>query len=271
MRDSDSVFSGSVPQRYEQLMVPMLFGPYAEDLARRVAALHPSSVLETAAGTGVVTRELGLLLPVDVRLVATDLNQGMLDVAEQLGVQHPVSWQQADALDLPFDDESFDVVVCQFGVMFFPDRARGFAEALRVLRPGGWFLFNAWDSIEHSEFEYIVQQAMVELFPDDPPLFLERTPHGYHDVAVIRADLAFAGFLGEVRVESLTKRTRAADARAAAGALTEGSPLRAEIEQRSPDGLAAATAAATEAIAARFGDGPVEGQMRAHVVAAQKN
>src|SRR5690349_2607472 len=122
----DTVFAGSIPELYETQLVPLIFEPYAADLARRVAALHPSRVLETAAGTGVVTRAMARLLPAHAELIATDLNQPMLDRAAAVGTERAVRWLQADAMRLPFDDASFDVVVCQFGVMFFPDKAHAF-------------------------------------------------------------------------------------------------------------------------------------------------
>ena len=172
----DRAFAGSIPQLYEQYLVPLIFEPYAKDLSRRVAAFAPSAVLEIAAGTGVVTRHLAAQLPADVSIVSTDLNQAMLDHAMRVGTSREVTWRQADAMKLPFDDSTFDAVVCQFGAMFFPDKAAAFAETLRVLRPGGAFLFNVWDRIEDNEFADCVTQAMASLFPSDPPRFLARLP-----------------------------------------------------------------------------------------------
>ena len=184
----DSGFVGSIPQIYERLLVPLIFEPYAADLAKRVASAAPKRVLEVAAGTGVVTRRLAASLPDDVAIVATDLNQPMLDVAASVDMQRAVQWQRADALNLPFADAAFDVVVCQFSVMFFPDKAKAFSEARRVLRPGGTFLFNVWDRIEENEFADTVTNALEAVFPDDPPRFMARTPHGTRTRN--RADLA---------------------------------------------------------------------------------
>src|SRR5579859_4303441 len=139
---ADKVFSGSIPKLYETYLVPLIFEPYAADLAKRLASRSLTRVLEIAAGTGVVTRRLALVLPESISIVATDLNQPMLDQAAALGTRRPVEWRQADAMQLPFQDRTFDAVVCQFGVMFFPDRAKAFAETRRVLKPGGIFLFN---------------------------------------------------------------------------------------------------------------------------------
>src|SRR5256885_14920391 len=148
----DIIFTGSIPKLYETYSVPMIFEPYAADLVGRLASRSLARVLEIAAGTGVVTRALASALPESVAIVATDLNQAMLDQAAAVGTKRAVKWQQADAMQLPFGDATFDAVVCQFGVMFFPDKARAFAEARRVLRPGGVFLFNVWDRIAENEF-----------------------------------------------------------------------------------------------------------------------
>ncbi len=274
MDSSDAIFAGSVPKRYEQYMVPMLFAPFAADIADRVARRTPSSVLETAAGTGAVTRQLAGVLPAATRLVATDLNEGMLARARLVEMARPVEWLTADAQQLPFDDETFDVVVCQFGVMFFPDRVHAFAEARRVLAPGGAFIFSAWDNITHNDFAAAVTAAIAALIPDDSPRFLERTPHGYFDTEQIRADLVAAGFVDDVTIVTETRRSIALDASSAARSFVEGSPLRGEIEARKPGSLAEATAAVAAELAARFGgghdDGPIEGSMQAHVVTASK-
>src|SRR5487761_2121784 len=179
--DVDRLFAGSIPQLYERYLVPLIFEPYAADLAARVALREPTSVLEIAAGTGVVTRRLASTLAPAATIVATDLNQAMLDQAASMGMSRPVEWRQADATQLPFTDESFDVVVCQFGVMFFPDKPRAFSEARRVLRPGGAFIFNVWDRIDQNEFAHTVTLALEPLYPLDPPRFLARVPHGHSD------------------------------------------------------------------------------------------
>src|SRR5262245_1978957 len=163
--DVDKKFSGSIPEIYDTYFVPLIFEVYATDLAGRVATRPVSRVLEVAAGTGVVTRALAAALPERASIVATDLNQAMLDRAAAVGTKRPVEWRQADAMRLPFDDGVFDTVVCQFGAMFFPDKAAAFAEARRVLRPGGVFLFNVWDRIEENEFSDVVTNALAPLFP----------------------------------------------------------------------------------------------------------
>ena len=263
---SDQGFAGSIPKLYETYMVPMLFKPYADDLAKRLAATRTGRLLEIAAGTGVVTRALASALPASVSIVATDLNQAMLDQAAAVGTSRPVQWRQADAMQLPFDDGSFDLVVCQFGVMFFPDKARAFAEARRVLAPGGSFVFNCWDRIEENEFPDVITGALAGLFPADPPRFMARTPHGYHDAGVIARDLASGGFTARPVIEKVTVRSRCESARIPAIAICQGTPLRNEIEARDPSRLGDATDAAAQAIARRFGQGAVDGKIQAHIV-----
>ena len=233
MTTNDTAFAGSIPEFYDRLMVPLIFESYARDMARRVAALGPHRVLETAAGTGVVTRAMTAAIP-GVALVATDLNQAMLDHA---AVRHPdrasVQWRQADALALPFEDARFGAVVCQFGAMFFPDKVKGYGEAHRVLAPGGTFLFSVWDRIADNEFAEVVTDRLAQMFPDDPPRFLARTPHGYHDAARIRDDVAAAGFR-DIAIEAVEATSDAASPRHPAVAYCEGATLRPQ--RRSPRG-----------------------------------
>ena len=264
---ADTAFAGSIPQIYEQYLVPLIFEPYAIDLVARLAGFSLKDVLELAAGTGVVTRRLALELPAGAAITATDLNQPMLDVAASIGTRRSVNFRQADAQQLPFRDATFDAVVCQFGVMFFPDRPRAFAEARRVLRPGGVFLFNVWDRLEDNEFAMIATEALAGVFPDDPPRFMARVPHGYHDSGAIRRDLAAAGFTRDPDIETIAARSRCASARLAATAYCQGTPVRAEIEARHASGLAAATDAVETALARHFGTGAVDGKIQARVVA----
>jgi ubiquinone/menaquinone biosynthesis C-methylase UbiE len=266
---SDKTFAGSIPELYEQFLVPLIFEPYAVDIARRVAGRAPASVLEVAAGTGVVTRQLAMALPAATAIVATDLNQPMLDQAAAVGTRRAVEWQRADAMQLPFADDSFDVVVCQFGAMFFPDKAAAFAEARRVLRAGGAFVFNVWDRIEVNELADVVTRSLESLHAADPPRFLARTPHGYHDQEAIARDLEGGGF-ERIEFTTLTQRSRAPSPRQPAVAFCQGTPLRNEIEARNPGGLEAATRVAEAAVARRFGGGAIDASMQAHIVVAEK-
>src|SRR6266852_4469090 len=260
---ADKVFAGSIPKVYETHLVPLLFEPYAADLVNRLASRSLSRVLEVAAGTGVVTRALASVLPERVSIVATDLNQPMLDQASALGTTRPVEWRQADAMQLPFQDGTFDAVVCQFGVMFFPEKAKAFSEAHRVLRPGGVLVFNVWDRLEENEFADTVTAALASLFPEDPPRFLARTPHGYHEHASIGQDLVSGGFIAPPEIITLAARSRARSPRDPAIAYCQGTPLRNEIEARGASRLGEATDTAAEAIGRRFGWGDVDGKIQA--------
>jgi ubiquinone/menaquinone biosynthesis C-methylase UbiE len=269
MVSTDRVFSGSIAELYDRLMVPLIFEPYAADLAKRVAAAGPRDVLETAAGTGVVTRAMASRLAADVRITATDLNQPMIDHAKarQSGDKR-ISWKQADALALPFDDQSFDVVACEFGAMFFPDKVKGYKEARRVLKPGGRLLFNVWDKISENDFADTISKRLAKLFPDDPPMFMARTPHGYHDGKQIRAELAEAGF-GDVTIEAVDARSKAASPRDPAIAYCQGTPWRNEIEARGGS-LEEVTEQAADAMAQTYGQGAVDGRIRAFVISAAR-
>jgi ubiquinone/menaquinone biosynthesis C-methylase UbiE len=265
---TDKAFTGSIPDLYDRLLVPLLFDCYAQDLAGRLAALAPQDVLEIAAGTGALTRVIAAALPSSARITASDLNGPMLETAAARQREDPrITWREADALALPFGDASFDAVVCQFGAMFFPDKTAAWREVRRVLRPGGRLLFNVWDAIEKNDFAEVVTAALAEIFPKEPPRFLARTPHGYHDVEKIRQDVADAGF-ATVTMEWLEQQSIAARPQDAAAAYCEGTPLRNEIEARGSPPLAQATQHASEALARRFGAGRIEGRISAWVVTA---
>ena len=264
--DDDHGFTGSIPNLYEQHLVPLIFEPYSAHLANQLAERSPGRVLEIAAGTGVATRSLASLLPENVSIVATDLNQPMLDQAAAIGTKRPVEWRQADAMQLPFPDGMFDAVVCQFGAMFFPDKSKAFAEARRVLRLGGVLMFSVWDRIEENEFADTVTQALASMFPQDPPRFLARTPHGYHDRPSIARDLANGGFTAPPRISTVAARSHATSSRDPAIAYCHGTPLRNEIEAHDASRLGEATDVAAAAIARKFGRGTVEGKIQAHMI-----
>ncbi len=267
--DTDKIFAGSMPEIYEKYLVPLIFVPYAEDLANRIRVKPPGRLLELAAGTGVVTRHLSSALAENTQIVATDLNQPMLNQASRVGTAHAVEWRQADAMQLPFEDGSFDAVVCQFGVMFFADKPKAFSEVRRVLKPGGTYIFNVWDRIEENEFADIVTISLSSLFPKDPPRFLARTPYGYYDRQAIERDLANGGFTSP-KIENLPARSRAPSFQNPAVAYCQGTPLRNEIEARDASLLGRATDIAAEAIARKFGRGAVDGRIKAHVVSIVK-
>lgn len=268
MSDGDKIFSGSIPEIYDTYLVPLIFEGFAADMAQRVAHDGPNRVLETAAGSGVVTRALAPNLKSSTQYVVTDLNQPMLDrAAAQQGEDDRIAWQQADALALPFTEDEFDAVCCQFGVMFFPDRIAGYREAKRVLKPGGKFVFNVWDAISQNVFARDVTTALAEIFPHDPPQFLARTPHGYHDLDLIRTELEEAGFR-DIAFETRDELSRAPSPRHPAVAYCQGTPLRNEIVARDPGRLEAATEHARAAISRKHGENAVAAKIQGHVVVA---
>jgi len=268
MPENDHVFVGAVPEVYDDYLVPLIFECYANDLARRVASRDPAAVLETAAGSGVVTRAVAPCLRADAHYAVSDLNPPMLERARARQPDDArIGWAQADATALPYDDASFDMVICQFGVMFFPDRVQGYREARRVLRPGGAFVFNVWDRIEDNVFADLATRAAADCFPDNPPRFLTRTPHGYHDTLDIAADLRSAGF-ADFDIETITDESPAPSPLQPAIAYCQGTPLRDEILLRDPDALQRVTAAAAARIGDAHGPGPVTARIQAHVITA---
>ena len=224
MSASERVFGGSIAEIYDAYIVPLNFEGYAADMARRVANARPRDVLETAAGTGALTRALASLLSSQAHYAVTDLNEPMLQRAAQRQGKDPrISWRQADAISLPFDDDNFDVVCCQFGAMFFPDRVAAYREARRVLRVAGQFHFSVWDHIRHNDFAREVTEVTSGVFPSDPPLFLARTPHGYYEIERIEADLREAGF-SEVSIDTVERRSTASTPRVPAIAYSTALP-----------------------------------------------
>jgi ubiquinone/menaquinone biosynthesis C-methylase UbiE len=235
MTASDKVahaqFTASIPENYDRYLGPVIFDPYARDLAKRLGRPSPPRVLETACGSGILTRRLLEALAPDAGLTATDLNPAMLDHARAaIGEDPRMNWEIADMCDLNFESATFGAVVCQFGIMFAPDKAAAFREAHRVLVPGGRYLFNVWDAIEKNPFASIADETIAGFFPADPPTFY-RTPFGFHDRAVIRKMLESAGF-SKVNDVMVSTRSQAPNAGDFARGLVEGNPVLNEIQAR---------------------------------------
>ena len=267
MTDADARFQGSIPEMYDRHLGPVIFEPYAMDLARRVADLGPSSVLEVACGTGIGTRRLREALPRAARLVATDLNVPMIEHARaRLGGVGAIEWQQADAAALPFAPASFDAVVCQFGLMFVPDKAAPFREARRVLKNDGWWAFNVWDAFEHNAFGRIAHETIGSFFPSDPPQFY-RVPFGFHDRATLRRLLDENRF-GDVGMEIVKLEARSESARSFATGLVRGNPVSVAIEERGGQ-LEPVIDAVAEALAREGGGRPFRSPIQAIVVTAR--
>jgi SAM-dependent methyltransferase len=258
---------GSIPENYERQLVPLLFIDYAADLAARVDVPDGGAVLETACGTGALTRHLVDVLPDNVKLTVTDLAEPMVDkVRKSLADSRELDLRTADAIDLPFDAATFDAVICQFSLMLFPDRWKGMAEAARVLRPGGTFIFNVWDRLENNGFSKAVHEAMEEVLPVDPPRFLE-VPFAYNDLTDITRGLQAGGF-GEVEIVVQPRESRASDARQVAAGLVAGSPLANEITARGVKSVDEVTDAVERIIEREFGSGPISAPMQAFQISA---
>ncbi|HYD24358.1 MAG TPA: class I SAM-dependent methyltransferase [Croceibacterium sp.] len=241
----DSAFAGSIPALYDECLVPVLFAPFAADLVARAEALAPGAVLELAAGTGAVSHALAAALP-RARIVATDLNPAMLAVAAARGAAANLAFEPADAQSLPFPAQRFDLVLAQFGAMFFPDKAGAYAEARRVLAPGGTLLFNVWDRLEANTGSAAIHQAVRAVLPEPKPEFIARTPFGYHDAATIEADLRAGGF-AQVAIERVGFVSPPGSAAALARGMCLGSPLANELAAHPPAARERALAAAREA------------------------
>ena len=266
MAGNDISFAGSIPQLYDQYLGPLLFRPYADELARRAAELQPKRILETAAGTGIVTAALHRACP-DAEIIATDLNQGMLDVASARLPSDRLVFAAADAQDLPFGDDGFDLVVCQFGIMFMPDKVRANAEAKRVLRPNGRYMLAIWDRLDNNPATHASASAVAELYPEGASDFLKRAPFSYADPARIEHDLLEAGF-NDIEFETVALRSRLPSARHAALGLCQGTPMRLDIEARGEDALERATHAAEQALKRFEGADGLDAPMAAHIVTA---
>lgn len=268
MKDEHAQFSGSIPAAYDRYLGPLLFQPYAEDLAARLQVEENASVLELACGTGILTRVLRTRLPSTVKLIATDLNEPMFrHAAAKFSEGEAVQWRQADACSLPFGDGMFDAVVCQFGIMFVPDKALAAREARRVLKPGGLFLFNVWDALEHNDVGRIAHETITSYFDKDPPTFYQ-VPFGYHDQDEIKRVLESAGFR-DVRIEVVSKMAEVTSAQDVATGLVQGNPVSSAITERDPSLLPVITNAVADAITRRFGETNIRAPMRAIIVQAQ--
>jgi SAM-dependent methyltransferase len=261
--DTERRWISAMAEAYERWLVPAVFRPFAVDLARRVALRGAGRVLELAAGTGAATDEILRAVPA-AEVTATDLNGAMVEVGRRRVPD--ARWERADALDLRFDDGAFDVVACQFGVMFFPDKPTGFREARRVLAPDGALLFNTWGPLGTHDFQAALVAGFERAFPDDPPTFMSSVPHGYTDPDLIAADVRAGGF-DDVTIETITLEGQAPSAADLAVGYCTGTPAQPEIEARGD--LEETIAIVTSTMEERLGTGPITGSMTAYVVEAQ--
>ena len=269
MTEKNAQFDGSIPEMYDQHLGPLLFAPFARDLAARIARIRPRRVLEVAAGTGILTQRIRAVLPPDAELIATDLNEPMLEYAKRSDDRAlKIEWKQADALELPFPDNSFDLLVCQFGVMFFPDKLRAMKQFLRVLQPGGHLLFNVWDSLEKNPFAEISHTTIGKSFQDNPPDFY-KVPFGCHNKKDLKQLVSEAGF-EDIHIETLTIDSESPSAGNAAIGLVRGNPVVNAIRERGTADVGEIVRAVEGALADRYGNSPLKLQLQAHVVTARK-
>lgn len=268
MPDKNAAFGAAVAKNYDQYLGPMLFEPYARDLAARLHVNPGESVLETAAGTGIVTRHLRSALAPAAKLVATDLNEGMLECAKQKfkGGEN-VEFKVADAMQLPFPEQSFGAVACQFGVMFFPDKTASFREVRRVLKPQGSFLFSVWDALEHNHIPQTVHQTLERLFPENPPTFYQ-VPFSCHQIDSLRSSLSEAGFT-HLEIAVVPFQAQSPSARDATLGFVMGNPVSQQIAERGSPPLEQVLEQVESTIAEAHGKAPVQGKMRAIVFKAK--
>jgi ubiquinone/menaquinone biosynthesis C-methylase UbiE len=259
--DPNARFQGAIPQNYDRHLGPLLFEPFAQALARRLPVEGMTRVLETACGTGILTRQLREHLPSSARLVATDLNEPMMDLARnRLRAREGVEFRQADMAALPFPDGSFDAVVCQFGLMFLPDKAQAVREAKRVLGKGGLYLLNVWDSLEANELPRVAHEAIASFFVKDPPMFYQ-VPFSMHDRKALRALLADAGFT-DVKTEDVELDSTSPAAAELAIGLVEGNPVGEAVRERGTVPIEIVIEAVATVVARACGDRPVKARLR---------
>lgn len=263
----DAAYVGAIPAHYHHGIGPFLFEPYALHTAERIRQLGPRRVLETACGTGIVTRRLREALPSGALLIASDLNEPMIAVAKQtLPASANVEWVKADMTRLGFVDGQFDALVCQFGLMFVPDKLAALREARRVLARQGTLLLTTWASLAHNPVVELAQDTLGKLIPLAPPRYYERAPFGYGDRDTLVSWLQQAGFR-DVGAELVEKQGFSPSPRDVAVGLIEGYPIADELRARSPELLPEAVDAVERAIRTAYGE-PVRARITALVAEA---
>ncbi|MBT3240914.1 MAG: methyltransferase domain-containing protein [Chloroflexi bacterium] len=267
MDKSSIAFTGTIPEYYDKYFVPIIFEEYAENLAGRVSIPDGGNVLEIAAGTGVATKHLRDKLSPNVQLVITDINPSMLEKAKsKFSDDENMIFQKEDASNLSFADNSFDTIISQFSMMFFPDKLSSLIEAKRVLKLGGKYIFNIWDSFEHNHVAETIHETVLRLSPNNPIKFFD-VPYSYYQIDEIKRILYEAGF-GDITISVLPRVSKAPDAKTVAKAFIEGSPVSLQIIDYEGLELADAVNKVERAISKKYGTGEIEGKMQAIVFEA---
>ena len=257
-----------IAEKYDRYLAPFLFEPFAQDLSSRITSANYRDVLELACGTGRVTRHLRKVLPEQTKLVATDLHPDMIRIASEQLLNENINWQTADAQQLSFPDESFDLVVCQFGLMFMQDRMKALSEVHRVLRPGGKFIFNTWDKIENNGAIYLGNQIICSYFPENTPSSY-RVPFSMHQPDLLETNLVAAGFKN-IKVSGVEKEGLSPSAKDAAIGIVEGNRIYYHIMKKDPNLVEVIRNAVEQKIAEAYGDHPLKTSLKAWVFEAQK-
>lgn len=265
---SAPIFTGSIPLHYDQYQGPMFFEEYAIEVCSRINPTVVLAALELCCGTGRVTNHLSKTLLPSAKLVASDISTEMIAVAKEKLQGTAIDWQIIDAQKIPYDANSFDLVVCCFGYMFTPDRAKAFAEALRVLRHGGTLLISTWDKLERNEASFVFR-SIAKKYLGDPLPGTYNLPFSLHDPASLKQELLTAGF-SKVKVDLVEKKSICSTAKEATYGMVNGGTLYNEIIKRNPAWLPEISAAVEKELSEKYGVAPMVAPMRALITQAWK-
>ena len=263
---SNISFSGMIPENYEAYLGPMLFEPYALYISAMIKKMQPQSLLEIACGTGRLTQYLPAVAP-GAAIVASDVSAAMIEYSKTKYPDLRVQWQVADGMNLPFENDRFDCVAEQYGIMFCKDKPLALRETYRVLQSGGVFIFSAWDKLQNNPVMHLCDLALPEFFPVDTPQFF-KIPYSYFDVAVIESDLRNAGF-ENIKIENVKLKGAAIKAADVARGISMGTPLYNAIMYRAPHLLDDIRKKFEETIRENLGD-EFETSLSAFIITANK-
>jgi ubiquinone/menaquinone biosynthesis C-methylase UbiE len=261
-------FSGSIPEHYDRVLGPMFFEPYAIEVSQRIDPSSVNTVLEIGSGTGRVTAHLRNVISSATKLIGSDISEDMLAVAKEKLKGLDIDWRIIDAQDLPFDDDSIDVIVGCFCYMFVPDKHKAFAEAHRVLRPGGMFIFSTWDKLELNGASYTYRKIVKKLFEDSLPESYN-LPFSMNDQNAIKGMLKETGF-SKIKVERVDKDSISQTAGEAANGLARGGSIYNEIMMHDPSLVEEIIKELEKELSEKFGTSPMIAPMTAVVCQAWK-